>query len=400
MKNSRIQQLLRSRRPWHKMNFSELSKMYVTGFLKKFAQGLIGVFIPIYLLKSGYSVQSVFLYFTLLFGSSVFFNIISAELTARFGPKHVMRIGFFLQFITALLLSNFDVLPLPILLVSLVHSASAAFYWLPYHVYFSKIKRSIKSGQQVSLLQTTEKIGSMIGPVLGGVLATFFGGEALFYAAAFILAGAIIVLMISPEPSDTKQKLNYKNLFSFKDWRTMVSISAFMTEEAIAVLIWPLFLATVIFTSDNYLQIGSIISVATVLSTLVAVPLGKLLDRLKGSKIMTIGTTLNAILYFPRLFVTGYGGALLVTVLSEPTSLIHRLAYYKGYYDSVDEYPGQRVAYFARNEMVANGVCAIIWLGFTLLAGSLSSYGICAVAFIVGAALSQVIRLERFTALR
>lgn len=400
MKKLRIQKLLRSRRPWRNVTFSELSKMYVTGFLKKFAQGLIGVFIPIYLLKSGYSVQSVFLYFTLLFSSNVLFNVASAELTARFGPKHVMRIGFFLQFITALLLSNFSALPLPILLVALVHSASAAFYWLPYHVYFSKIKRTIKSAQQVSWLQTTEKIGSMIGPVLGGVLATFYGGAALFYAAALILAGAIIVLMLSPEPIDTRQKLNYKNLFSLKDWRTMVSMSAFMSEEAIAVLVWPLFLATVIFTSDNYLQIGSIISIATILSTLVAVPLGKLLDKLKGSKIMTIGTTLNAILYFPRLLVTGYGGALLLTILSEPTSLIHRLAYYKGYYDSVDEFPGQRVAYIARNEMVANGACAVLWLVLTILAGSLSSYAVCGVAFVVAAILSQLIRVERFASLR
>lgn len=400
MKNLRIQKLLRSRRPWRNVTFSELSKMYVTGFLKKFAQGLIGVFIPIYLLKSGYSLQSVFLYFTLLFSSNVLFNVASAELTARFGPKHVMRIGFFLQFITALLLSNFSALPFPILLVALVHSASAAFYWLPYHVYFSKIKRTIKSAQQVSWLQTTEKIGSMIGPVLGGVLATFYGGAALFYAAALILAGAIIVLMLSPEPIDTKQKLNYKNLFSLKDWRTMVSMSAFMSEEAIAVLVWPLFLATVIFTSDNYLQIGSIISIATILSTLVAVPLGRLLDKLKGNKIMTIGTTLNAILYFPRLLVTGYGGALILTILSEPTSLIHRLAYYKGYYDSVDEFPGQRVAYIARNEMVANGACAVLWLGFTILAGSLSSYAVCGVTFVVAAILSQLIRVERFTSLR
>lgn len=396
----RIQQLLDSRRPWRKVKFSEMAKMYVTGFLKKFAQGLVGVFIPIYMIRSGYSVQAVFLYFALVYGFNAIFSIFSAKLTARLGPKHVMRLGFFLQFITALLLSNFDSLPMPVLLVSIVHAASASFYWLPYHVYFSKIKHTVKGGQQVSWLQAMEKIGSMIGPVLGGVLATFFGGAALFYMAAFILAVAIVVLMISPEPMDTKQKLDYKNLLNFKDWRTTVSYSAFISEESIAIIVWPLFLAVAVFSSDNYLRIGSIISIATIFSTLVALPIGKLLDKIKGNKVMTFGTSLNALLYLPRILVSSYPTAMIMTVLSEPASLIHRLAFYKGYYDSVDDFPRQRVSYIARNEIVANGSCGIIWLGFTAIAGSVSGYTICAIAFIVAAVLSQVMRVERFKALR
>ena len=400
MIQSKMQKLFSSDRSWRKITFSELSKMYITGFLKKFAQGLIGVFIPIYLLKSGYSVQSIFLYFALLFSFAAVFNVFSAQLTARFGPKHVMRIGFFLQFVTALLLSQFSILPFPILLVSAVHAASASFYWLPYHVYFSKIKQSAHSGTQVSWLHTMEKIGGMLGPVLGGVLATFFGGATLFYAAAFILAVAIVILMLSPEPTTTRQKISYKHLITLKDWRTTVSLSAFFCEEAIAVLVWPLFLVTVVFTSSDYLRVGSIVSIATIFSTLVALPLGKLLDRLKGRKVLNIGAALNALLYLPRIIVTGFGGALLVAVLSEPASLIHRLAYYKGYYDSVDSFPGQRVAYFARNEIVSNTAGAVVWFGFTILAGHVSAYAVCVVAFLVGAVMSQAIRLERFSALR
>ena len=163
---------------------------------------------------------------------------------------------------------------------------------------------------------------------------------------------------------------------------------------------WPLFLVTVVFTSSDYLRVGSIVSIATIFSTLVALPLGKLLDRLKGRKVLNIGAALNALLYLPRIIVTGFGGALLVAVLSEPASLIHRLAYYKGYYDSVDSFPGQRVAYFARNEIVSNTAGAVVWFGFTILAGHVSAYAVCVVAFLVGAVMSQAIRLERFSALR
>ena len=374
--------------------------MYIAGFLKMFAGGLVGVFIPLYLLKNDFSIQSVFFYYMLLYLFAIVFDVISAELTARFGPKHVMRLGFFLQFVTALLLSQLHSLPLPLLTLTFVHAAAASFYWLPYHVDFSKIKHVKHSGKEISWLHTMEKIGGMLGPLAGGVLATFFGGVVLFYVAALVLAIAVAILMLSPEPTQTKQKLSYAHLFTWKDWRTTTSNAAFVAENSLSMLIWPIFLAAVIFSSDGYLKIGSIASVSVVLAMFAALPLGRVLDHHKGFRMIRFGTALNSLIHVGRMFVTSYGGAVVVAALNEPNTLVYRLAYLKGYYDTADDFPGQRIAYIARNEISAHIVCFALWTALTLIAGSFSARIVCLVGFGVAAVLSGVIRLERYRALR
>lgn len=400
MLRSIIHRLLAPRHPWRTVSFSELSEMYIAGFLKNFAQGLVGVFIPLYLLKNGFALQTVFIYYTLLYLFVLFFDVVSAQLTARFGPKHVMRLGFFMQFITAVLLSQLCRLPMPILLLSIVHASAACFYWLPYNVDFSKIKHVKHSGTEISWLHTMEKIGGVLGPILGGLLATFFGGVVLFYAAAFVLALAVIVLMLSPEPTRTRQKLSYAHLFNLKDWRTTVSFAAFVSENSLTIILWPIFLASVVFTTDAYLKIGSVASISVILAMLAALPLGRFLDKSKGYKMVRIGTAVNSLIHLGRMLVTGYGGAVVVAMLNEPNTLVYRLAYIKGYYDTADDFPGQRIAYIARNEFTSHAFSLLIWATLALLAGSLSAKAVCMIGFGAAAVLSTAIRFERFQALR
>lgn len=400
MLRSFLHQLLRPRHPWRKVSFSELSEMYIAGFLKMFAQGLVGVFIPLYLLKNGYSLQAVFMYYVVLYLFATIFDFISARLTARFGPKHVMRLGFFLQFVVAILLSQLQILPSPLLIIPFVHAAAASFYWLPYHVDFSKIKHANHSGKEISWLNTMEKVGGVLGPLVGGLLATFFGGVTLFYAAALVLALAVVVLMLSPEPTQTKQKLDYAHLFTMKDWRTTVSNTAFIAENSLSILIWPIFLAAAVFTTDAYLKIGSIASISVIFAMFAALPLGRLLDKTKGYKMIRVGTAINSAVHLSRLLVTSYGGAVVVAALNEPNTLVYRLAYLKGYYDSADDFPGQRIAYIARNEMIAHSFCLVVWVVLAILAGALSAYAVCMVGFGAAAILSIIVRVERYQALR
>jgi hypothetical protein len=98
--------------------------------------------------------------------------------------------------------------------------------------------------------------------------------------------------------------------------------------------------------------------------------------------------------------VTNYTGSAVVAVANEPNTLIYRLAYLKGYYDSADDFPGQRIAYIARNEMVAHSFCLIIWTTLALLAGALSAHTVCMVGFGMAAVLSLIVRTERYRALR
>lgn len=158
--------------PWRAVGFSELSEMYIAGFLKNFSQGMIGVFVPLYLLKNGLSFQMVLVYYALVYASAVLMDLISAYLIAHFGPKHVMRLGFFIQFVYALLLTQIDSLPCAAIILSLTQAMAGSFYWLPYHVDFSKIKHRDHGGKELGWLQLLERLGGIGGPIAGGIIAT------------------------------------------------------------------------------------------------------------------------------------------------------------------------------------------------------------------------------------
>ena len=391
--------LIIPRHPWRKVTFSELSEMYIAGLLKNFAAGLIGVFIPLYLLNNGYPIQMIFVYYSLVYFFLLPIDYLSAKLTARFGPKHVMRVGFFFQFLTAVLLSQIKILPAPILLIPLFHAFSAGLYWTPYHVDLSKIKHNNHSGKELGWLQLMERIGGIIGPLSGGVLASRFGGSALFYAAAAVLAFAVVVLMLSKEPIQTKQKLVFKNLFTMKEWRNSLSYMALVSENSMTVILWPTYLAVVVFPIDPYVKIGLVASISVGVAASVALPLGRVLDKVNGSVMLKLGTTVNGIIHIGRLFATNLGLATAVAASNEPNTLVYRMAYLKGFYDDADNYPGQRIAYIAKSEIIAHFFCLLIWTSIAVVSIYVAEQTVFIIGFIIAALLSLLIQSQKYRAL-
>lgn len=395
-----IHKLLAPRHPWRTISFSELSEMYIAGMLKNFAQGMIGVFVPLYLLNKGYSFQVILFYYALLYALGVAVDYLSARLTARLGPKHVMRLGFLMQFITAIALAHIDVLPYPLLIIAFFHTSSGAFYWLPYHVDFSKVKHAKHGGAEVGWVNILERVGGIAGPLAGGIIGAYFGGSALFFVAAVVLLIAIVVLMLSPEPMHTSVKLTFKNRFKLNDWRTHISYSSFVTENSVGMLLWPTFLAAVVFTNNAYIKIGTVVSLSVVAAIVIALPLGKLVDNQKGRKLLNYGVNTNSLVHLSRLATGGFIGAAIISALKEPTTLLYRIAFSKGFYDKADDFGDGRISYIAQNEMIAHGLCAIFWASLAIASMYVSPYVVCAIGFILAAILSQLIRLQQFPALR
>ena len=71
-----ITKLLKHRHFWRDVGFDELSELYACMLLRSLATGLIGLFVPVYLYKNGYSLQSIFVFYIIFFmqGIRAIFN--------------------------------------------------------------------------------------------------------------------------------------------------------------------------------------------------------------------------------------------------------------------------------------------------------------------------------------
>ena len=69
------------------MNKKSLVALYINYSLYNFAMAMTGIFVPIYLLKLGYGLGAVLLYFAVYSLSVFLFTIISGLLSNRIGLK-------------------------------------------------------------------------------------------------------------------------------------------------------------------------------------------------------------------------------------------------------------------------------------------------------------------------
>lgn len=397
-----VHRILVTRHPWRLISFTELSEMYITGFLRTMSIGLVGIFVPIYLLTQGHTLTDVLLYYGLFYGFGVFFNIGVGYLVARFGPKHVMRVSFILQMLFSLLLADVTVLPFAVPILALVSSAASIMYFVPYHVGFSKLKSSQNGGKELGFLSIMERLGGVLGPILGGVVAALVAPQATFVLAAIAMLIASIILMFSPEPVQTKQKLRFKGLFQQLDWRNQMAIVAQSVEYSIKSFMWPIFLSAVVFVSEVYLKLGVVSSLSTLIGALVAFSVGRAMDksRASGQKMVLFGSIINSVIHMFRIFVGGLPSSLTVAALNEPNTLVYRMPIIKGIYDEADDHPGYRIAYVVTFEVMSDLARSSFWIMMALLSPMMSSYQICIIGFAIAAFLSLLLNVQNFRALR
>ncbi len=185
-------------------------------------------------------------------------------------------------------------------------------------------------GFAMGALQVGLWAGVAVGPLLGGVLADLFGYSIPFLITALLLmAGGMVVLVGVGEDSSSLAANSEKRRTSvLQSWKNILGTSGvglvlslrFLSGLArmIIVPIAPLFVVSLVArgadTSNTYA--GMVMAVSAATSTLGAVYLGNLGDRISHRKVLFYCSTAAALLYLPQAFVADVWQLLLLQGLS------------------------------------------------------------------------------------
>lgn len=397
-----LHKLLKPRHPWRQIGFSELSELYIVAMLRNFSLSMVGIFVPIYILQLGYPLSDVMLFYTIFYSSGVLgINELTGRLIARFGPKHIMRISFVVHIVFLIMMATLSIYYWPIIFLAVTFRISSVFYYLSHHVDFSKVKHHDHGGKELSYLNILERIGGVTGPLAGGVLATFFGGQVIMFVAAGMLMCSMIPLMLTGEPVKTHQKFRYRDL-NFKKAKRALFISAVInTENSIALWMWPAYMSAFIFVSQPYIKLGIVTAIGLSVSILAALVVGRLVDNKKGYELIKVGSIANSLIHVSRLFVTNITGVIFVNTMHDSASVASRMAYFKGFYDSTDDFPGYRIAYLTLSENAMDLMRSIVWAGLTIavLVFSNNQQTVLKIGFLIAALCSLLVLFQRFKAL-
>lgn len=384
---------------WRTAAFTELSELYVSSMLHTLGISVLMVFVPFYLYEQGYGVPQIFMVYGCFFITRVLADFGAAFLVARVGPKHTLIVSCLLQIASAALFISVPAQQWPVWLLGSVWGASASFFFIAFHVAFSKVKHTAHAGKELGYLMLLDKTGAVLGPLLGGIAGSYLGPHYIFIIASLVLLASLVPLFRTSEPVKTRQKLRFGSFDVARIKHDLMSYASLGVENSLCINVWPFYVALFVLSGTVYAQLGVLTASAVVVSMAAAYGIGHLADRGRSRQLLRLGALCNALLYAVRPFIGSFGGVLAVNTANELVTTAYRLPFIKGMYAAADSFPGFRIVYITSLESFGNLCKAMAWILLAIVATAVSARSVLYLAFFIAAAASLLILTERFKAL-
>jgi len=167
------------------LKHKELDDLYVSTFIKNLSQSLIAIFIPIYLISLGFSLQKIIIFFAILFFFLLIFYAPSLKLGSIIGIKKVMAIGTLLWIPGYLLLAEMAA-GFPYYIVAALFGIANSVYWGCFHVEFTKSAEMNKEAKDLSIYNVLFIIAYVLGPLIGAYIIFLTSYSTLFIVASIL----------------------------------------------------------------------------------------------------------------------------------------------------------------------------------------------------------------------
>ncbi|MFH0804574.1 MAG: MFS transporter [Patescibacteria group bacterium] len=266
-----------------------LVELYWSVGLMSIGTSAVTLFEPIFLFSLGYPLHRIMLFYMMVYGLYTMLLPFGGRIIGRVGFEHAILYSQFFLIAYYVLLFGVSQSPALFYIAPFVFAVQKSLYWPAYHADFATFSSDSQRGREVGSMQTLGMLLSIVGPFIGGALVAWGGFAALFVvAASLFICSAVPLLKIkeihSTAPFSYRQV--FRQLVDREHRRGFFSYLGF-GEELIVLVVWPIFIFTVI---HDYLAIGSLVAVATLVTGLVTLLIGRISDRYSPQTILRFGT--------------------------------------------------------------------------------------------------------------
>lgn len=319
---------------YHRNQLHQLSKhpdfsyFELAIWLHTLALSLISVFIPIILLKSGYTIGQVILYYLLHNVIDVPFNFFVGWLIHIIGSRWTLILGTlaviaFFGLLGALPPQNWILLALLAFLAALYDTL----FWISHiYIFIEANREHLDTGEAVGSLEGIRKFASILGPILGAFILITAGKMPLTIVSIAIFSLSIVPLfkMRHVRNMPVGKRLGFSDFFSnIKEKSNYLSRGLWGIHSEAEDTLWPLFIFLTIGTLEAVAAVPTVVSVTTIFFSFF---IGKLTNK-HASKMIIIGSFFIAFswilrltfhdfnLYYATVFVVGFFSLLIALPL-------------------------------------------------------------------------------------
>lgn len=340
-----------------------LSEVYFTIFLKTFAMSLIGLFIPIYLLKEiGISFPDllIFLIFANVFVLIGYF--FGTFIGSHIGIRRLISLSvpfFILHYILLYLLPTMNI---PLNLIAIVLGLGRGIFWFAYNIDFAKFSDKKHRGEEVKVWFVLASLLGTIGPFIGGLLLTYFNFYVLFSLVIFIYILSALPLLKSKDVF-VRYTLHFRDIFRKENYENAPRYTVQAVRQVVSGIFWPIF---VFLLLTEYFSTGIVFAAAAAVSSFAVWFIGNQVDRINRKIFADFTSMIDGIVSFTKIFVSSFPQILSVAVLGGVTHSSSEIAHNALAFDQANK--SKIIGFFLFREIILS-ISRLSFLAIILLAG-------------------------------
>lgn len=289
----------------HLLHFAfnkELSEIYITSVIRSFAFALVGVFVPAYLIKLGYPLNTVFYFYLYWAISFLILVVFIPKIYTKIGIKHSIFLSMPIFIAYFLMLYSLETYSWNLFFLAVVSALANAFYWPAFHINFINSSDKEHRGEELGMMNVFSYIAVIFAPLIGGLIIAFLGFKVLFGFVTLLLIIAPIPLFFTKERY-TLFKFSFKYLFRKGNLK---NFSVFFVEGVInyaETVIWAIFIFLIL---KSFISLGFLSTLLILFTTFMTFILGRLSDVFSKRKIMRIGIFSSSIIWFFKTMANSF----------------------------------------------------------------------------------------------
>jgi MFS family permease len=287
----------------HRLHFTNFWLYELSMWFNALSMSLIWVFVPILMLKTGYSVRDVVVYYLLYNIADVPLNFVARKFIQRFGPRSSIVLATLTILSFFLVFSHLENLDWK-LLVTLAFLAALydALYWVA-HIYLFILSNDAAkgAGKNTGVMYAVREFAVMFGPAVGAALLIFFDKSVVLYATGIGLVLSLIPLLgLTKLPDPGRSHVPARKFFSRGGLRPFLSTALYAVHDTAENNIFPIFIYVTFGTLQSVASVPIVFSIAAMAFSLT---LGRMHPRRRNIAII-IGALFIAVIWASRLFTT------------------------------------------------------------------------------------------------
>ncbi|MFH1432285.1 MAG: MFS transporter [archaeon] len=219
----------------------KMQDLYSNLALRIFAFSILSVFLPIYFLSIGMSIEYIIVFFLLLFMSVAVFSPVALVVAQRVGLKNTVIISLpFSIIFFALIYKMGEGFVIPAYVIAFFGGIGEAFYFTAINLDFALNTKKEHRGYNIGALDSFFKSSAVFGPVFGALVIANYGFELVFgFAILLLMLSLIPALQVKVYRESFRYRMN--RIFNRGNVRYLFVFFAYGVVSAAEWFLWPLF---------------------------------------------------------------------------------------------------------------------------------------------------------------